>query len=302
VTEADRATLAAGHARGLACTLGEPRRTPAGRVGERLGHRAGSSIEFMDFREYAPGDDIRRIDWSAYARSDRLMIRLHREEVTPHLDLLVDASDSMALPDTAKRDATLGVAAVIAGACDASRWSSRVWTLDTGSPGLAAGGVSGIEVEGGTGEAAGWVWPGFGDAGRDRVGALRLRPRGVRVVVSDLLFESDPDVVASRWADGGAGLWVVQVLAAQDADPRAALGFEGDLKLIDAETGHLREVRLDPAALRLYRDALTTHRARWSSALSGIGGHLVTVIAEEMMDDWSLRPLFEAGLLGTPAA
>src|SRR5262245_39879667 len=79
-----------------------PRRVPAGAVGSAFGQRAGSSLEFRDYRDYQPGDDLRHVDWSAYARSDQLALKLYREEITPHVDILIDASRSMNLENTAK--------------------------------------------------------------------------------------------------------------------------------------------------------------------------------------------------------
>src|SRR5258707_15104555 len=75
--------------------LGLPRNPAAGRSGELLGRGTGSSLEFQEYREYVPGDDIRHLDWGAYARSDTLMVRLFREEISPRTEILLDASLSM---------------------------------------------------------------------------------------------------------------------------------------------------------------------------------------------------------------
>ena len=76
--------------------LAWPDRAAAGRAGDRLGRGTGASLEFVDFRDYTPGDDLRHVDWRAYARTDALQVRLFREEVAPHVDLIVDGSASMA--------------------------------------------------------------------------------------------------------------------------------------------------------------------------------------------------------------
>jgi uncharacterized protein (DUF58 family) len=91
------AMLIRGEQIGSRYALTMPRRVPMGLAGSQVGHHAGSSLEFKEHREYMPGDDLRRIDWSAYARSDRLHVMLYREEVSPHVDLLLDGSASMAL-------------------------------------------------------------------------------------------------------------------------------------------------------------------------------------------------------------
>jgi uncharacterized protein (DUF58 family) len=63
--------------------------------GERRSSRRGQSVEFSDFRPYALGDDFRRIDWNAYARLERLFIKLFVAEEDTTLHMLVDTSRSM---------------------------------------------------------------------------------------------------------------------------------------------------------------------------------------------------------------
>jgi uncharacterized protein (DUF58 family) len=55
----------------------------------------GSSVEFKEYRDYQPGDDLKRIDWKVYARTDRLHIRLREDETNMSVYLLVDQSASM---------------------------------------------------------------------------------------------------------------------------------------------------------------------------------------------------------------
>jgi uncharacterized protein (DUF58 family) len=72
------------------------RRAMAGQLqGERHSPKRGQSVEFADFRPYAPGDDFRRIDWNAYARLERFFIKLFVEEEDLTVHLLVDTSRSM---------------------------------------------------------------------------------------------------------------------------------------------------------------------------------------------------------------
>jgi len=62
----------------------------------------GSSVEFADYREYAPGDPPNRIDWAVYARSDRYVIRRYQEETNVRAYILLDTSESMAFRDAGK--------------------------------------------------------------------------------------------------------------------------------------------------------------------------------------------------------
>src|SRR5437899_4529417 len=55
----------------------------------------GFNIEFAEYREYTPGDDLRRLDWRVFARSDRHYIKQYEEESNVRVTFLVDASASM---------------------------------------------------------------------------------------------------------------------------------------------------------------------------------------------------------------
>ena len=71
------AGLAEGQRAGARWRLAVP--APIGLAGDALGKRAGSSLEFQEHREYQPGDDLRHLDWAAYGRSDRLVVKRFRE-------------------------------------------------------------------------------------------------------------------------------------------------------------------------------------------------------------------------------
>jgi uncharacterized protein (DUF58 family) len=55
----------------------------------------GHSVEFRQHREYAPGDDIRHVDWKAWAKQDRYYVKQFEEDTNARCTLLVDASNSM---------------------------------------------------------------------------------------------------------------------------------------------------------------------------------------------------------------
>lgn len=57
--------------------------------------RPGPGQEFSDHRDYVPGDEIRHIDWHAYARLDRAKVRVFEENERPSLTILLDRSASM---------------------------------------------------------------------------------------------------------------------------------------------------------------------------------------------------------------
>ncbi|MBA4062491.1 MAG: DUF58 domain-containing protein [Isosphaera sp.] len=65
------------------------------RVGDHKSPYKGFSVEFVQHREYVPGDDIRHIDWKSYGRSERYTIKQYEQETNFACHLLLDASNSM---------------------------------------------------------------------------------------------------------------------------------------------------------------------------------------------------------------
>ncbi len=78
---------------------------------DRLAPKRGRGLEFADHRQYAAGDDFRHIDWKAYQRLNRLLLRLFDEEQDLPIYLFIDASRSMA--ETAKFDQARRIAAAL---------------------------------------------------------------------------------------------------------------------------------------------------------------------------------------------
>ena len=84
-------------------------RAQGGAGGSRRSRQTGSSAEFSDYREYVPGDDIRRLDWNAYARFDKLFLKRFMEEQESLVTVLLDASASMAAKWASARSAAEAV-------------------------------------------------------------------------------------------------------------------------------------------------------------------------------------------------
>ena len=288
MNEEHRRYLMQGEQAGARFTLASPRRVPAGITGIRLGNRIGSSLEFRDHREYQPGDDLRRIDWNAFARTDKLILKLYQEEVSPHLDLVIDGSRSMALEGSAKLEATLGLAAVFAVAAMNASFSHSAW--------LARDVCR--RLEGGTDRPAMWEGLAFDHDGDLAESLARLRPpwrrQGIRILLSDLLWLGDPLITLQHLSKDSSSVVVVQVLAKADADPPD----RGNMRLIDSETEQTREMFLDDSAVQRYKEALARHRDNWQLACRQTGAVMTTMIAEETAGDWELEDLVSSEILG----
>lgn len=280
-------SLLDGERAGSAYALRAPRGLPSGMVGLHQGARAGSSLEFKEHRDYEPGDDLRHIDWNAFARSDHLVVKLFHEEVTPHLDVVLDGSRSMALAGSVKAEAALGLAGFFAAAAGNAGFSQRIWLAQDGCR----------QLHGCHGRPSSWELPKFDFRGSPaeafRKRPPQLRPRGVRLVISDLLWPGDPLSIIGPCAERATALVIVQLLAAVDADPPE----RGNLRLIDSETDQPWELLVNDAAIERYRATMQRHQQLWQAACRQAGAFLTMVVADELLSHWRLDELVAAEFL-----
>ena len=281
------AFLTEGQEAGSRYCLAAPGRPPSGTAGAQLGRAAGESMEFMDHREYQPGDDLRRLDWAAFARSDKMIVKLYQQEVSPHLDLVLDGSRSMSLEGSEKRRAAMGLAAALCTAAGNAGHTHRVYQTGGGCQPV----VNGAESP--------HLWQGLAfDATESPPESFRVlppawRPRGIRVFLTDLLWLDDPMELLSPLSQGAAAVSVIQILAAADVDPP----LNGALRLVDSESQQTEEIFLDTPALNRYRENLRRHRENWRQSVRQVGAVFVSLVAEELCGNWDLSPLVEAGIL-----
>lgn len=283
----DHEHLMTGYRWGSRAVFSEPPQTPLGATGNILARSVGSSLEFMEHREYLPGDDLRRIDWSAYARSDRLAIKLFREEVNPHVDLLLDVSGSMNLTGTRKGKAAYALAGFFASAAAESHFSFRVFVTDDGCRDLGRSHLPPTEWE--PFELKSTVSPA---EALERL-PPRWKSRGIRLFISDLLYAADPETVVPMIVGDAAVTIVVQLLAEADIDPPD----RGNLRLVDCETDERLELYLDMTARERYKRNLVRHQENYHLACRRHGAFLTTLTAERFLDDGRLDDLFFAELL-----
>ena len=234
-----------------------------GLKGGRRSVKRGQSVEFADYRDYSLGDDLRQLDWNVYARLEKLFVKLFVEEEDVTITFLLDASPSMAYgkPEKllfAKRAAAALGYIALAG-------EDRVVTVALS--GRSARRHSGLR---GSGRIFRMLAQPLGDpAGRGadrpllaaRHAAAMLSGRGVVVLLSDLLDPS-ADRVIRELAATGSELIVLHTLSPDELDP----ALEGDLKLVDSESGEGIDVTVDLAALDDYKARLVA----WQEALADL--------------------------------
>lgn len=273
------------------------RRFRGATAGARRSRNRGSSAEFAEHRPYYPGDDVRRIDWNAYARLEELVLRLFVAEEDLSLYLLIDTSASLGVGTPPKLDTAKRLAA-----------------------GLGYVGLSGSERVAVVPFAAHLARPLPPSRGRRRVGPLlryldALEPSGAtdlsRAVDEFLARAPRPGlvVVLSDFLDPGGFARPLDRLLAERHEPvlfhlldREELDPTpgGDLTLVDSETGRTVEVSLDERAVRAYRarlEAFVAELASWSKKRGVFYGRIG---GERAFDDVLIEYLSRGTPGGTP--
>jgi len=259
-------------------TLGLQLPALTGLSGLMKGRGTGSSVEFQDHRKYFMGDDIRKLDWRAYARTDQLMVKRYREEVRPTLELLVDDSKSLA---QGKAQRIVDVVAGLARAAEADGFLVRL---------LVGGRRVGLDEVMGSGLEFSSRMPLQELVQRS---VSRLRPGSVRLLVSDFLSPHAATAVVRSLASGAGTVGLVQVLSAFDARPEEG----GAVRLIDSETDELIDLVLDAPTIRLYLERLTALSEALREEVRRAGGVFVRVRADKSLDEECSEVLVPHGLL-----
>ena len=219
---------------------------------ERRARQRGSGLEFADHRAYAPGDDFRHVDWGAYQRLDRLLLRLFEEEQDLPIYLFLDCSRSMAAGRPTKFHYGCHIAAALCyiGLSHLDRVTLLAYAshiIREAPPLRGKGRILRIfdflrEIEPvGTTDAR-TAFSSF---------CARHLTRGVAVVISDFFDPAGlaPGLDTLRYAHHD----IVAVHIVDEADANPAV--RGDIQLVDVETGGMRTVNVNPAILAAYREA-----------------------------------------------
>jgi uncharacterized protein (DUF58 family) len=285
------------------------RRAMSGQLqGERRSPKRGQSVEFADFRPYSPGDDIRRIDWNAYARLERFFLKLFVEEEDLTVHILVDVSRSMDWGEPHK----LGYALKTAGAIGyvALAGLDRVTVTAIGNDKSLTGNSNYFPPHRGK-QSTNALFsfletylpsnttsqPNPGSfaplAPAIQTYANQTRSPGPIIIISDLLdptprltnlppYHTPLNTLAAK----GFEITLLHTLSPDEVDP----DLTGDLKLLDSESGSEVEITADYDLLQRYRKGLSDWQAELRRFCGIRGIHYVpvetTVPLEELLFAW----------------
>lgn len=224
-----------------------------GHPGRRRSPLAGTSMEFADYRRYAPGDDFRRIDWRAYARLERIFLRVFEAEENLIVTILLDCSNSMQHGKPPKVSLASSIAAalayialrcedaVIVGALTdrlaafrrVGNGKNALWTVGDFLGHLPASGQTNLNRA-------------LYDLGRI------VNNAGLTIIISDFLAPGGYQVGLRSVLQLRQEVALLQILSADEIEP----DIQGDWQLRDSEGSGNVEISGTPAILEAYQQRL----------------------------------------------
>lgn len=268
----------------------------AGRIrGERRSVKKGYGLEFADYRPYAPGDDLRHVDWKVYARLDRLFLKVFLEEEDLFVHVLLDASHSMGMGEPSKLLYGKQLAAALAYIALAS--THRV-TLFPFAASLAAP-LGPLRGKGRIARVLEWL---------ERIGALgethalesvrhfrrRCLGAGFVVLVSDLLDKDGVERALKELLGGRFEVAVLHVLSPEEEE----VSWRGDWKLLDVEDSQVLRVSMSEALAREYSETVRRFRAEHRALCHQLGCVYVPVRTDFPLETLLFHRLTRQGVLG----
>lgn len=306
--------------------MGIALRLHEGLQGGRGSSAKGSSLEFSDFREYEPGDDFRRIDWTAYGRLDKLFIKVFMEEKEAVFNLFLDQSKSMAFGNPTKGKKSLQIVAALSyivmkhqdkvnirllgdniSRDEQSETNQKLKHREETEHQLSEqenGNILRRKITPRAGKQ------GFHELlnelqtvqfnGRTDIGKQILKEpikgKGVSVIVSDFLFSQGLQTLEKSLAYLSykkQQVILIQVLCKEEREPEET----GDFELVDSETNKSVRVTLNPKWLEAYKERFKAYQVTLQNLAQKYGAKFITVSAEESIEEIILKDFYHQQII-----
>ena len=268
-----------------------------GQTGSYSSPRRGTSLEFADYRRYSPGDDLRYLDWGIYARSDRLYVKLFREEVDLFAYIFVDASASMAFPSPEEKFLPAShIAAALSYVVLANHDHVKLHLLGSSLTQAASPFYRGRRRITDCIQFMASISP----AGPLELAPVlaehlkTLRRPGKAILISDFLMPAPSYQQGLNLLRGfNLDIAVIQVLTRQEVDPPFS---NGGLNIVDSETHAEVRFQWDAGARQEYQTRLAQHNSQIRSFCHQSGIHYSIYITDLELDDFVFATLPAIGL------
>jgi uncharacterized protein (DUF58 family) len=263
-------------------------------IGERRSNAKGSGMEFMDYREYQPGDDVRHLDAHLFARTGGHYVRQYALYQQLPITIVVDGSASMNFARPTKFDFACGLASALAFVGLAGGDTVQA-AVHTGGRLLWSPLVRGTRRAQVIFDWLGAQQPqGAGFGGSLATALPRLTHRGLLILLSDWWLD-DLDVELKVLASLRQEIVAVHVAAPEEIDPTRLSA--GETRFVDAESGHEVELLIDQMVLGDYKAAFADWQDRLRQQIRRHLGRYIVVPSDTSLDRLLLQDWRRLGLI-----
>ena len=255
----------------------------------------GSSCEFADYRDYIPGDDITKIDWNAYARFEKLYLKLYLDERQLHTRIYIDASRSMDYGNCKKADVALKIAAALAylSICEMDKVS--IYYIKENKVHEVINSIVGKEAFYNQINKLNEIeFTDDVDISEAIVNSKIGMGDGYSIIISDFLTDADFTQAIDKLAEQRRDIFCVQVLSREELNPQ----FRGKMHLFDSENPQsFFRKKIDKDRVNAYKAALRFVVERIKNYCESRGGSYLLVPAHEKLFDVFFGNLVDLGVL-----
>ncbi|MBB6621985.1 DUF58 domain-containing protein [Clostridium gasigenes] len=264
----------------------------SGTQGGRKSKAKGVSVEFSDYREYAAGDDFRRIDWNAYGRFDKFFIKVFMEEREGVFNFFIDKSKSMDYGEVNKKDTALKVVGALSYIALNNLDRVNINTMESGTVKSLKSATGNKGFQRILKELESMEFDGSTDLSQS-IKKRNLNSRGISIVVSDFLNNNGLETLEEGLkylAFKKQEIILVQILAEEEINPQ----FNNEITFIDSETNENLKMSLTPSIIKDYKNSLKKYNKEIESLVKKYGGKLISVsssksIEEIILNDFSKK-------------
>ena len=268
--------------------------------GKHLLKTYGQTVEFADYREYALGDDIRRIDWNLYCGFEKFFLKLFTDERQMHTQIFIDCSASMGKDNPQKAAFTVGIAAAL-GYLSVHNMDKVSYKLIKGNHaedpfGTIVGkraffsAMTGLEN---------LTFDGESDIGAAVVGCENTGNNdGLTLIISDFFTDSDWRRAIDYLSYKKRQVLLVQVMTPEERDPT----YSGRVNLIDSEAEDLTDTKnmkmnIDISAQLAYEEALKDLESDLYNFCVSRGATFITIPTDQPIEKVLFKELLKVGIV-----
>ncbi len=260
--------------------------------GRRVTPRAGMSLEFAEYKEYHPGDDLRYVDWNLYGRLGKLFIKVFTREEDVPIYLFLDVSRSMEIGGKLQMAAQLAGALAYLALKDLNRVGIFPFASDL---------VQGVPPRGGHRQVfeVFRFLKGVQPSGETSINAslrrfVRVRREsGLAVLISDMLSDDGFEEGLAQLLYHRYEPVVIHLLAPEDWEP----SWQGELRLEDVEKRRELPLYVDREALARYSQALREYQERLETFCRAHDIRYVLLSSGEPLEEMVFHALREGAIL-----